>query len=333
MSEYEKVLIEKLKEARPKNKLSSHKQYARCIKLLNDRLNQKLQTTHEFENIDFVKDRDLIINLTSDLSDSTKRNYFTACANVLRLEDKTDELDEIINYYETKVNDFNDKYKEEQKSGIISDKQKPAFDVKLDGLLDMMYNMERDLDDPTTHIAYMVYNILLHHQLRNEVGTLEKIGLSQFNGLKKDEVQGKNWLVIPSNIYKKPFKIVSTEYKTDKKHGTKTVEIKNPILRKKLLNYIRQTGNVRSGPLFVYDGKPVNEKILTDILLYQSKKYLPQSNSDDNPSKKFGIGTTMFAKIVLSHEFEEINGLMKQKAMDRGHSIGVQSSIYIKKSE
>jgi hypothetical protein len=323
MTDYENQLISKLNEARPENKSSSHKQYVRCLRLLS-----KKNKEDSFNNVDFAKDTDLVFNLTSDLSDSTRRNYLTACANILRLEEKNEGIEAIIKYYEDKVKEYNNKYIEEQKTGKISSKQKPIFDIGMSGLLDMLYNMEKNLKDPTTYLAYTIYSILLNHPLRNEVGTLEKIKLKDFNKLKIAPVpdendENKNYLVIPSNVYKKPLVIVSTNYKTDKKYGMKKVEIVNPQLRRKLLNYIKDTGNEMSGPLFTYNNNPVNEKTLTDILLYQSKKYT---------NEKVSVGTTMFAKITLSHDFNEINELMKKKAVERGHSSGIQSLTYIKQS-
>ena len=323
MTDYENELISKLNEARPNNKSSSHKQYVRCLRLLS-----KKNKEDTFNNVDFAKDADLVFNLTEDLSNSTRRNYLTACANILRLEEKSEGIDEIIKYYEDKVKEYNDEYIKQNNTGKISNKQKEVFDIGMSGLLDMMYNMEKKISDPTTYLAYIVYSILLNHPLRNEVGTLEKIKLTDFNKLKigahpTEEFKGKNWLVIPSNVYKKPLTIVSTNYKTNDKYGTKKVEIVNPLLRRKLLNYIRDTGNIKSGPLFMYKDKPLNEKTLTDILLYQSKIYT---------NEKVSVGTTMFAKITLSHDFNEINELMKKKAVERGHSSGIQSLTYIKQS-
>lgn len=324
MTEYETELINKLNEARPTNKQSSHKQYVRCLKLLSKKNNEE-----SFTNINFAKDKELVINLTADLSDSTRRNYLTACANILRLEEKTEELEDIIKYYEDKVKEYNNKYIEDNKTGIISDKQKTAFGIGIQGLVDMLFNMEKNLENPETYLAYTIFHILLQYPLRNEIGTLEKIKLADFNKLKvgahpTEEYKGKNWLVIPSNIYKKPITIVSTNYKTEQKYGIKHVDIVNKELRRKLIEYIKFTGGELEGPLFKYNNEKLNEKKLTDILLYQSKKYT---------NEKVGIGTTIFAKIVLSHEFEEINTLMRHKALARGHSVGIQSLTYIKQNQ
>ena len=324
MNGYEKELLSKLNDARPNNKISSHKQYVRCLRLLSQKNKED-----DFNNIDFTKDTTLVGKLTTDLSDSTKRNYLTACANILRLEDENDDITKIVKYYEDKVKEYNTQYKKDNsESTEISAKQKPAFDIGMDGLVNMMYKMEKNLDNPTTYLAYMVYQLLLRHPLRNEIGTLQKIKLADFNRLKvgaplTEEFKGQNWLVIPSNIYKKQITIVSTNFKTDKTYGVKNVEIVDKVLRKKLMDYIKFTGNELSGPLFTYKDNPVNEKTLTDILLYQSKKYT---------DKKIGVGTTMFYKITLSHDTGEINKLMKKKAMERGQSVATQSMIYSKTS-
>ena len=323
MTDFENELLSKLNEAKPDNKITSHKSYVRCLRLLS-----KKNKEDEFKNIDFAKDKDLVESLTSDLSDSTKRNYLTSCANGLRLENKNDELTQIIKYYEDKVKEYNTQFKKNNEDGYISDKQKPAFDIGIDGLVDMIYKMEKDIkNDPVTYVAYMIYNILLQYPLRNEVGRFVKISSANFKKLKTEaplteEFKDINYLVIPSNIYKKNIKMVSTEYKTNKIYGVKTVEIKDKKLRKKLIDYIKYTGGSNSGPLFKYKDNALDDQTVTNILMEQSKKYTG-----------IGIGTTMFYKITVSAEAGEIHKTLKEKAIARGQSMSTQSSSYIKISK
>lgn len=314
---FEKQLIIKLNEARPNNKEASHKQYVRCIK----KLYQKKDET--FDNIELIKDRELVVELTAEFATSTRRNYYTACANVLRLEEPNDEITDTIKFYETEVQKYNGKYKKEQETGIISDKQEEQFSIGIEGIIDMLIKMEKNLDNDRTYLCWLVFQILMRHPLRNEVVTLKKISYSNFKKLKLEAGEaGDNYLVIPANIYKNPIKIVSTNYKTSGKYGIKTINIEDKQLRKMIMNYIKHTGDVRDGEaLFRLDDKDVDEKTLTNLLLYHSKAFTPNGVS---------ISTTIFTKILLSHKFADVSFQMKKAAIDRGHSIGTQGATYIK---
>ncbi len=314
----EKELVEKLNIARPNNKESSHKLYVKCVKRISEKIGQ-----FDFDNVEFLKDRELVLEHTASLASSTRRNYFTACANILRLEEPNDELTETIKYYEEEVQKYNVKYKKQQETGIISKKQEEQFSIGIDGIIDMLLKMEHNLDNDRTYLCWLVFQILMRHPLRNEVVTLKKISATKFNKLKLEPSEtSENYLVIPANIYKIPIRIVSTNYKTSGKYGIKTVTIEDKQLRKMIMNYIKHTGNVKDGEaLFRLDNKDVDEKTLTNLLLYHTKAYTPNGVS---------ISTTIFTKILLSHKFADVSFQMKKAAIDRGHSIGVQGATYIK---
>jgi len=310
-------LLKRLNEARPHNKEATHKLYVTCIRKIYEK-NKK-----PFEDIELVKDKGVVLAVVSQFATSTMRNYFTACANVLRLEEPTDEVTNTIKFYEDSVRKYNNKYNKEQESGIISEKQEEQFSIGIEGVIDMLLKMEHNLENDRTYLCWLVFQILLRHPLRNEVVTLKKISYAQFAKLKLAGGPNEdNYLVIPANIYKKPLKIVSTNYKTSGTYGIKTIDIEDKQLRKMIMNYIKHTGNIKNGEaLFRLDEKDVDEKTLTNLLLYHTKAFTPNGVS---------ISTTIFTKIVLSHKFADVSFEMKKAAIDRGHSISTQGKTYIK---
>lgn len=314
---FQNDLLKRLNEARPNNKEATHKLYVTCIRKIYEK-NKK-----PFQDIELVKDKGIVLAVVSQFATSTMRNYFIACANVLRMEEPTEEINNTIKFYEDSVKKYNNKYNKEQESGIISDKQEEQFSIGIEGVIDMLLKMEHNLENDKTYLCWLVFQILMRHPLRNEVVTLKKISYSNFAKLKLEAgPSGDNYLVIPANIYKNPLKIVSTNYKTSGTYGIKTIDIEDKQLRKMLMNYIKHTGNVKDGEaLFRLDEKDVDEKTLTNLLLYHTKSFTPNAVS---------ISTTIFVKIILSHKFQDVSFEMKKAAIDRGHSISTQGKTYIK---
>ena len=310
-------LLKRLNEARPNNKEATHKLYVTCIRKIYEK-NKK-----PFEDIELVKDKGIVLAVVSQFATSTMRNYFIACANVLRMEEPTEEINNTIKFYEDSVKKYNNKYNKEQESGIISDKQEEQFSIGIEGIIDMLLKMEHNLENDKTYLCWLVFQILTRHPLRNEVVTLKKISYANFAKLKLEAgPSGENYLVIPANIYKNPLKIVSTNYKTSGTYGIKNINIEDKQLRKMIMNYIKKTGNIKDGEsLFRLDEKDVDEKTLTNLLLYHTKSFTPNAVS---------ISTTIFVKIILSHKFADVSFEMKKAAIDRGHSISTQGKTYVK---
>jgi hypothetical protein len=72
-------------------------------------------------------------------------------------------------------------------------------------------------------------------------------------------------------------------------------------------------------------GNPLTNQQFAELLFHTSKKILGVP-----------VSTTLFTKIRLSHEHHEHGesvDKLKKEAQIRGHSTGVQQSVYIKKME
>ena len=120
-------------------------------------------------------------------------------------------------------------WKEENESGIISVKQSDNF-VSVEEI-DKLINKLKTYDKK----GYILFSILKHHHLRNEIATLQIIKLQEFKKLKTPDKKDKNYMVVGT---KKLF-ISRNGYKTDKKYGEIVFEITDKKLNKEVRNYIK----------------------------------------------------------------------------------------------
>ena len=245
---------------------------------------------------------------------NTRRNYLASFAtyNVAVGGDK-----KAIQYFNDKVQELNNQYSDQQKSGVISDKQRASFEVGMDGLnklidtLDSIKTKTKQEKD-----ALLIYQMLMELPIRNELATLEFITKSKFKILNQDKRKDRNFIVVGVD----DMEMVRYGYKTGKIYG----EIRTPISKELRQNLIPRKRQVTSADYLFRDihDQPLSNQKLAELLNYQSKKILGVP-----------IGTTMFTKIRLSHEHGESVQKLKKEAGIRGHSVGVQQAVYVKSSK
>jgi len=245
---------------------------------------------------------------------NTRRNYLASFAgynSVVGKDKKT------IKYFNDKVQELNNQYSEQQKTGVISDKQKASFDVGMDGLnklIDTLNKIENKTKQEKD--ALLIYKMLLELPIRNELATLEFIRKSSFVKLNQDKKRDRNFIVVGRDN----MEMVRYGYKTGKTYG----EIRTPLsesLRQILIPRKRQ---VTTSDYLFRDShdQPLSNQKLAELLNYQSNKILGVP-----------VGTTMFTKIRLSHQLGDSVQKLKKEAGIRGHSVGVQQAVYVKTSK
>ena len=245
---------------------------------------------------------------------NTRRNYLASFGTFNSVVGKDKKA---IQYFNEKVQELNNQYSDQQKTGVISDKQRASFQVGMDGLnklidtLDGIKNKSKQEKD-----ALLIYKMLLELPIRNELATLEFITKSKFKTLNETKKKDRNYIVVAVDS----MEMIRYAYKTGKIYG----EIRTPIsqdLRQILIPRKRQ---VTSADYLFRDGhdQPLSNQKLAELLNYQSNKILGVP-----------IGTTMFTKIRLSHEHGDSVQKLKKEADIRGHSVGVQQSVYVKTSK
>lgn len=313
---------EEIQKSRPNLKTNTIKQYV--INL------NKLKKLFDTDNYDFLKDTDEVMDKISDLHYLSQRNMLNAIIVLLMALNKDEKYDDLLEKYGKIRDDMNDKYSDEQKSGVISDKQSKNF-ATTEEVFEMINKMAEDLkpikkktkDNITKKEmqllqAYTLFNIYARMPFRNDVAGMSAINQAAYNKLSNEEKKENNYLVVPSkgNIY-----FVLNKYKTSKKYEELDLPIEDPNLRKILRYFIKMNG---MGVLFkTSTGKPLTRIELSKVLLKFSKAYMGKS-----------ISTTLLRKSYLSGKYSKVKDEMKKDSKILGHDVATTGmKVYVKKEQ
>tara|TARA_Y100001937_G_scaffold127873_1_gene201442 strand:+ start:92 stop:1063 length:972 start_codon:yes stop_codon:yes gene_type:complete len=312
-------LEEDIQKSRPNLKPNTIKQY---VKNLN-----QLKKLFNSDDLNFIDKPNQVMEKLNDLHYLSQRNFLNAIIVFLSSINKDEEMDELLEQYGKKRDELNDKYIEENKSGIISDKQSKNFSTTED-IFKMINQMGEELkplkkkskEDITKKEmqllqAYILFNIYSRMPMRNDVAGMEAITQAQYRKLDNETKKENNYLVVPSKgkIY-----FVLNKYKTSKKYEELNLPIEDPNLRKILRYYIKMNG---MGVLFkTSTGKPLTRIELSKVLIKYSKRYMNKS-----------ISTTLLRKIYLSSKYSKVKEDMEKDAHMMGNSVSTQQAVYVKK--
>tara|TARA_Y100001972_G_scaffold99754_1_gene123864 strand:+ start:943 stop:1911 length:969 start_codon:yes stop_codon:yes gene_type:complete len=313
--------IEDIEKSRPQLKENTLKQYV--INL------NKLQKIYDTDGYDFLQKPEDVMDKISDLHYLSQRNILNAIIVLLMALNHDEKYDDLLEEYGKLRDDLNDKYSDEQKSGVISDKQSKNF-ATTEEIFNMINKMAEDLkpikkkskDNITKKEmqllqAYTLFNIYARMPFRNDVAGMMAINQAQYKKLSDEEKKQNNYLVVPSKgqIY-----FVLNKYKTSKKYEELDLPIEDPNLRKILRYYLKMNG---MGILFkTSTGKPLTRTELSKVLLKYSEKYM---------GKK--ISTTLLRKIYLSSKYGNMKKELEKDNKVMGHSKQVALDTYVKEAQ
>ena len=313
---------EDISKARPQLKTNTIKQYV--INL------NKLKKIYDTDNYDFLKKPKDVMNKLSDLHYLSQRNILNAVVVLLMALNSDEKYDDLLEEYGKLRDELNDKYSNEQKTGVISDKQSKNF-ATTEEVFKMIKDINNDLqsikkkskDDITKKEmqllqAYVLFNIYARMPFRNDVAGMTAINQAAYKKLSDDEKKENNYLVVPTknNMY-----FVLNKYKTSKKYEQLNLPIEDKDLRKILRYYIKMNG---MGILFkTSTGKPLTRIELSKVLLKYSKKYMDKS-----------ISTTLLRKSYLSGKYSKVKDEMKKDSKILGHDVATTGmKVYVKKEK
>tara|TARA_R110000787_G_scaffold256444_2_gene361721 strand:+ start:1331 stop:2266 length:936 start_codon:yes stop_codon:yes gene_type:complete len=302
-------LTEKIKKEKPLLKDTSIKQYVRSIILLYEKLREN-EEDKTVSNMDLFKNTSKMENVLSDYHYTTARNFYTSAITLLSTEEKPNK--EVIRVYEAKVKSAHGKYIEENETGIISLKQSEAFKGGVEQIDILLQKLKED----NNMMVYIIFKMLKLYHIRNEIATLQIIPIKQFNKLKTSDKVDNNYIVLGS----KRLFISRNGYKTDKKYGEIIFDITDKEFNKELRTYIKTRDSPVLFPFPETDGINDKKKQLSNLLIYNSQKYI---------GKK--IGSTLMAKIMLSSKYIEQKSKQDIDAKTRGHSVSTMNEVYVKK--
>ena len=312
---------DEISKARPSLKTNTIKQYTTNL--------NKLKKMFDTDDYDFLKKSKDVMNKLSDLHYLSQRNILNAVIVLLMALNDDKKYDELLEEYGKLRDELNDKYNDEQKSGVISDKQSKNF-ATTEEVFDMINEMADELkplkkksNDNITKKekqllqAYVLFNIYARMPFRNDVAGMMSINQAAYKKLSDEEKKENNYLVVPSkgNLY-----FVLNKYKTSKKYEELDLKIEDKDLRKILRYYLKVNG---MGVLFkTSTDKPLTRIELSKVLLKYSKKYMNKS-----------ISTTLLRKIYLSSKYGNMKEELEKDNKVMGHSKQVALDTYVKKSK
>ena len=321
MSIISKNPVEVISESRPSLKENTVKQYGIHL--------NKLKRLFESDDYDFLKNSNEVMNKIKDLHYLSQRNILNAIIVFLNVIDEDEEYNELIKEYVKIRDEFNDKYVDEQNTGVISEKQSKNF-ATTEEIFGMLKKMEEELkpikkkskDDMTKKDlqllqAYTLFSIYSRMPFRNDVAEMEAIRKDQYNKLTNEDKKENNYLVVPT---KEKLFFVLNKYKTSAKYEELNITIEDNELRKILRYYLKING---MGMLFKSStGKTLTRTEISKVLLKYSKKYMNKS-----------ISTTLLRKSYLSSKYAKVKEEMASDAQMMAHSVATQQSVYVKKQK
>ena len=311
-------LTEEISEARPNLKTNTVKQYVTNL--------NKLKKLFDTDDYDFLSDAEDVMNKVSDLHYLSQRNILNAVVVLLMALNHDEKYDKLLEEYGKLRDELNDKYSDEQKSGVISDKQSANF-ATIEEVYEMINQMATELKPikKKTELskkefsllqAYTLFNIYARMPMRNDVAGMEAIQKRAYNKLSAEEKKAENYLVIGKN----GMFFVLNKYKTAKKYEELNLPIEDKSLKKIIRFYLKHNG---MGVMFkTSTGKPITRTELSKLLIKFSKKYMNKS-----------ISTTLLRKIYLSSKYGDMKKELEKDNKVMGHSKGVALDTYVKEAQ
>lgn len=312
---------DEISKARPSLKTNTIKQYTTNL--------NKLKKMFDTDNYDFLKKPKDVMDKLSDLHYLSQRNILNAVIVLLMALNDDKKYDELLEEYGKLRDELNNKYNDEQKSGVISDKQSKNFATTeevfnmINEMADELKPLKKKSNDNITKKekqllqAYVLFNIYARMPFRNDVAGMMSINQAAYKKLSDEEKKENNYLVVPSkgNLY-----FVLNKYKTSKKYEELDLKIEDKDLRKILRYYLKVNG---MGVLFkTSTDKPLTRIELSKVLLKYSKKYMNKS-----------ISTTLLRKIYLSSKYGDMKEELEKDNKVMAHSMQVALDTYVKKSK
>ena len=191
---------DKIQESRPNLKENTIKQYQTNL--------NKLQKLFDSDNWNFLSDPKNVMEKLEHLHFLSKRNHLNAIIVLLMALNSEEKYDKILEEYGNFRDELNTKYDEEQKSGIISDKQSKNF-TTIEEVYKMINKMGEELKPikkkKTEDLSskerallqvYTLFSIYARMPMRNGVSLMEAINKRSYNKLSEKEKKEKNYLVI-----------------------------------------------------------------------------------------------------------------------------------------
>jgi hypothetical protein len=287
-------------------------------------LHKVIKGTKEFDNLDFLKDKEKVVDAIEEKSKHTKKNYLVGVIVALQTIEKNEELmdfyNEIIKQLQTEIvnnYDKNEKSKKQQQNWLKHEevlkllrKLKKETLPLLDKPKEELTTKEKDLIQQ--YLILYLYSGRAIPPLRNDYAEMEIVNESD----KKEP--DRNYLVIRQKGH--PYFLLN-EFKTKKYKGEQKIIIKDLELKK----LIRQWNKITDIDYLLVNLSDNTPMTANGITKYLNKIFL----------KHFGkkVSTSLLRSIYITSKYANGNMTIEDKkklAEEMLHSKNISESVYNK---
>jgi integrase len=314
-------LSELLKQLKPNLKEGSIRNYVISLEKIHQRL---FDNKRDFENLEWLKEHEKVMELVSDMNANTKRNYLNSVIVFFGSVDGAKDT-EAMKVYMKERDDLNKEFAEKQSQNKKSDKQTKNW-ITADEFGKVVQTYESALkkrrilqakpseiekDELSRLQDYVLLRLYQEIPSRNDFADVKIISKKEYNA---NHENNTNYLVVErSNMY-----FILHHWKTKRNEmDTRKIDLAPP-LRKLLRAYMRKIGS-RTHLFANSRGGPLTRNGLTKLFTRLFKRFYPDKN----------ISTSMMRHVFLTHKYSGVVEEMKEDQKNLGHSADTQKQ-YIK---
>lgn len=303
-----------IQKARPNLKPISIKQYEGQLK--------KLKNLFDTDKYDFLSKPKDVESKLEGLHYTSVRNTYNAIIVLLLALNKEENNDKLIQEYTDMRDKLNSKYEEEQKTGVISDKQKSNF-ASMEEINKLLSELKSEISvlkkkntltqrDKSTVRAWILFNMLIRIPTRNDASNMLYITQRAYKNLSQNDKEQHNYLVNERNN----MKFIYNVYKTSKKYGENIISV--PVDLKPMLRTYLKLMDYKTGDNIF----PLSRNAISQLLSKTSKRIIDKS-----------VSSTILRKRYLSDKYSNVQEEMEKDAKMMGHSKETAAAVYTKSAE
>lgn len=300
-------------------------------------LSEHIQENPNFENLNFLKKKDKVIEYLETKTESTKKNYLGMLASITKNSDKKP-INKLNEFYGQSYTTVLKSYNENQNKKTKKQETEWLNWSEIENIRKELYDKSDELFEKKNGKNYTNkdYTLLLHNLLaslyidipprRNDylyMYVVPSIGdkdadLNEYND--KD----KNYLILED---KKPIYLIFNRYKTSKTYGQQLIEVDNDYLNDSIVFFLSAHPSFKNV-------KQRKKNFNFKLLVNSDGQGFDNNNSITRELYKIfnkKIGATMLRHIYLTDKYDIKE--MKDDANAMAHSVNQQKNYIIEDTE
>jgi hypothetical protein len=291
------------------------------------RILYNLNNNEMFQNLAFLKKKEIIKQHLNAYSINTRKSYLSAIVSVLDLLKSKATYKKPYEFYKKLLDETSSDFEEKKKQNVKTEKQAKNW-IEWDEIEKLQKEYIKDVSNFKNKLTDNEYSKLLNYfilMLYTSIPPRRNMDYQQMYIVKKYDPKifndDNNYYCIDCK------KFIFNVYKTSKKYGQQTISLAdNDLMKNAIDNYLKHH------PLLP---KKLGKKNIIRLLVYYDGAPLNQTNSITrilNKIFKKKVGASMLRHIYLSSKYSDELEEMKEDAEKMGHSLNQQRD-YIKNEE